>query len=136
MAASKEPHEERQNPTQAGASSPIDNEIDVGEVAINSQDGELYVKTDGGDIVAIGGGGSGDTGAGMVISATEPADKVTGMQWLDVSGDEPYVWIWDEDKWVEFPAGKSSGGSDTKYTLPVSVRGDEFSYHSTRTATR
>ena len=109
-----------------GLRAPIDNEIDVGEVAINSQDGELYVKTDGGDIVAIGGGGSGDTGAGMVISATEPADKVTGMQWLDVSGDEPYVWIWDEDKWVEFPAGKSSGGSGGTYTLPVSVRGDEI----------
>lgn len=108
-----------------GTKVPGANDIEVGEVAINSLDGELYVKTDGGNVVAIG-GGSGGTGAGMVISATEPSDKVTGMQWLDVSGDEPYVWIWDDDKWVEFPAGKTSGGSDSTYTLPVAVRGGDI----------
>lgn len=66
--------------------------------------------------------------AGMVISETEPAEdeRATGMQWLDVGGDEPFVWIWDEDKWVEFPAGKASGGSDTTYTLPVAVRGGDI----------
>jgi hypothetical protein len=110
-----------------GLRAPIDNEIDVGEVAINSQDGALYVKTDGGDVVEIGSSAD-STGAGMVISADEPADPVTGMQWLDVGGDEPYVWIFDEDKWVEFPAGKTSGGGggDGKLVLPVITRSGEI----------
>ena len=63
---------------------------------------------------------------GSFWSTPRPLYCVTGLQWLDVGGDEPYVWIFDEDKWVEFPAGKTSGGSDTTYTLPVAVRGDEI----------
>jgi len=43
------------------------------------------------------------SGGGMVVSATEPADKVDGMMWLDSTTAR--VWIWDEDKWLEFPAG-------------------------------
>lgn len=85
------------------------------------EDGEQYARQDGSwEIVE-------SSGAGMVISETEPDedDRVTGMQWLDVGGTEPYVWIWDEDKWVQFPA--SGGGSDDKtYTLPVSVRGGDL----------
>lgn len=108
-----------------GSGVPSPSGLDVGELAIDIAAGKLYTKI-GGSVVELGGGSSDATGAGMVISATEPVDKVTGMQWLDVSGDEPYVWIWDEDKWVEFPAGKTSGGSDTTYTLPVAVRGDEI----------
>ena len=46
-------------------------------------------------------------GAGMVISATEPKDPETGMQWLDSTTAK--VWIWDEDKWLEFPAAWSGG---------------------------
>lgn len=99
----------------------------VGEILIDTSTGTAYNLTDAGEVVALGGGGgSGAAGAGMVISADEPADPVTGMQWLDVGGDEPYVWIFDEDKWVEFPAGKTSGGSDSTYTLPVAVRGGDI----------
>ena len=55
---------------------------------------------------SIGGsGGEGGAGAGMVISPTEPSDPVTGMQWLDST--TAIVWIWDEDKWIEFPHGFS-----------------------------
>jgi len=46
-------------------------------------------------------------GAGMVISATEPTDVETGMQWLDSTTAE--VWIWDEDKWLQFPVGGGGG---------------------------
>jgi hypothetical protein len=106
-----------------GSGAPDPSGLDVGELAIDLAGATLYTKI-GGSIVELGGGGG--TGAGMVISATEPSDKVTGMQWLDVSGDEPYVWIWDDDKWVEFPAGKTSGGSGGTYTLPVAVRGGDI----------
>jgi len=50
----------------------------------------------------------GGTGAGLVISDTEPTDKVEGMQWLDTTTSQ--VFIWDGDKWLEFPAGSSGGG--------------------------
>ena len=102
-----------------GVRAPFPDEIDVGEVAINTAAGKLYVKTDGGDVVAVG-GSSGASGAGMVISATEPSDPVDGMQWLEST--TAIVWIWDEDKWLEFPAGKGGSDSDTTYTLPVSLR--------------
>ena len=52
---------------------------------------------------SIAGEGGAGTGAGMVISPTEPADPVTGMQWLDSTTG--LVFIWDDDKWIEFPHG-------------------------------
>ena len=52
-----------------------------------------------GQIDAIEPGGD---GAGMVISADEPSDPETGLQWLEASTGR--VWIWDDGKWLEFPA--------------------------------
>lgn len=104
-----------------GRGVPDADDLVVGEIAQDENTGTLYVKKRDGSVEPVG-----SAGAGMVISADEPADPVTGMQWLDVGGDEPYVWIFDEDKWVEFPAGKTSGGSGGTYTLPVAVRGGEI----------
>jgi hypothetical protein len=61
-----------------------------------------------------GGSSGGDSaGAGMVIQPTEPADPITGLQWMDSTTGR--IWIWDDDKWLELPAGgggdASSGGS-------------------------
>ena len=39
--------------------------------------------------------------SGMVISDAEPTEKVDGMQWLESTTGR--VWIWDADKWLEFP---------------------------------
>ena len=64
----------------------------------------------------IDGGG---VGAGMVISDKEPSDPADGMQWLDST--TAIVWVWDEDKWLEFPAGKTGpegppgSGSGSEY---------------------
>jgi hypothetical protein len=52
------------------------------------------------------GAGSDSAGAGMVIQPTEPTDPVTGLQWMDSTTGR--IWIWDEDKWLEFPAGGSA----------------------------
>ena len=106
-----------------GSGVPDATDLVVGEIAQDENTGTLYVKKNDGSVQSVG---SDSAGAGMVISADEPADPVTGMQWLDVGGDEPYVWIFDEDKWVEFPAGKTSGGSGGTYTLPVAVRFGEI----------
>ena len=80
----------------------------VGEILIDMRSGIAYTLNDAGEVVPVGGdGGEGSgTGAGMVISPTEPVDKVDGMQWLESTTAR--VWVWDEDKWLEFPA---AGGS-------------------------
>ena len=55
-----------------------------------------------------GGGSGGDvSGAGMVISETEPTDKVEGMQWLNPTNG--LVLFWDDAKWLQMPGG--AGGS-------------------------
>jgi hypothetical protein len=49
---------------------------------------------------AASGGGA---GAGMVISETEPTDRVEGMQWLNpING---LVLFWDDEKWLQMPGG-------------------------------
>ena len=54
--------------------------------------------------------GSGGAGAGMVISETEPTDKVEGMQWLNPTTG--LVLFWDGEKWLEMPGGVD--GADGK----------------------
>lgn len=104
-----------------GAGIPSADSLEVAEIAVDIVTGVLYTKTQDGEIVEIAGGGGG--GAGMVISATEPSDPVDGMQWLEST--TAIVWIWDEDKWLEFPAGKGGSEGGT-YFLPVALRsGDQ-----------
>ena len=69
------------------------------------------------DLFPEGGGSVNE--AGIVISATEPLNPYDGMMWLESTTSK--VWIWDENKWLEFPAASTSGDSVT-YTLPVALR--------------
>jgi len=57
------------------------------------------------------------SGAGMVISADEPVDPVEGMQWLDSTTAE--VWIWDGERWLEFPSTEGPAG-------PAGADGDAY----------
>ena len=45
-----------------GVRAPVPDDLDVGEVAVNTDAGHLYVKTDGGDVVRIGGDGTAKDG--------------------------------------------------------------------------
>jgi hypothetical protein len=65
-------------------------------------DGAVWFGTDSPD-------SAGGAGAGMVISETEPTDKVEGMQWLNPANG--LVLFWDDSKWLQMPGG-SSGSSD------------------------
>ena len=110
------------NKLGVGAPSPSD--LAVGEIAQDEQTGALYVKKLSGEVVEVSSDGAG-AGAGLVISPDEPVDKIDGMQWLDST--TAIVWIWDEDKWLEFPAGKGDdSGPDSTYTLPVSLRSGDI----------
>ena len=80
-----------------------------------------------------GGGSGGDvSGAGMVISETEPTDKVEGMQWLNPTNG--LVLFWDDAKWLQMPGSQDGAdGADgvweedangASYTGNVTVTGD------------
>ena len=68
------------------------------------KDGEQYARQDG-DWSLVE-----SSGAGLVISDSEPADPIEGLQWLDTTSAT--VWIWDGDKWLQFPAGGSGYDDD------------------------
>ena len=91
-----------------GSGVPAATELEVGELAIDTLAAKLYTKI-GNAVVELGGGSSDGSGAGMVISETEPADPETGLQWLEATTGR--VWIWDEGKWLEFPASCASDDS-------------------------
>jgi hypothetical protein len=70
---------------------------------------------------ASSGGGSGGSvsGVGMVISETEPTDKVEGMQWLETPADgDAVVWLWDGAVWLQMPTTGAAGkdGADGLWT--------------------
>ena len=92
-----------------GSGVPPDQSIQEAELAIDATSGNLYSKLTDGTVRQIN-GGSGD-GAGMVIQPDEPTDPVTGLQWMDSTTGR--IWIWDEDKWLEFPAGGSADAGDS-----------------------
>ena len=77
------------------------------ELALDIDVGTLYSKLSDGTITALN--DSGGTGAGMVIQPTEPTEdeRVTGLQWLDSTTGR--VWIWDDGRWLEFPANVPAG---------------------------
>ena len=87
-----------------------DNIVNVPELAEEApKDGEQYARQDGAWAVVNSGG------AGMVISADEPEPdaRVNGMQWLEATTG--IVWIWDEDKWLQFPAGGDASEEVEQY---------------------
>ena len=89
-----------------------------------------WVEVDGKWVWDAAGGGA---GAGMVISETEPTDKVEGMQWLNPTTG--LVLFWDDEKWLQMPttgaAGKdgkdavwSEDADGANYTGTVTVNGE------------
>lgn len=93
-----------------GAGTPGSDQLETAELALDVTRGDLYTKLDDGSVVQLNDIPDDAAPAGMVISATEPADPVDGMQWMDAT--TAIVWVWDEDKWLEFPAGGGGvGGS-------------------------
>jgi hypothetical protein len=96
-----------------GRGVPSADDLVVGEIAQDENTGTLYVKKSDGSVAPVG---SDSAGAGMVIQPDEPADPATGLQWLESTTGR--VWIWDENKWLEFPASSPQ-------SAPVIVSEDE-----------
>ena len=109
-----------------GIGKPSTDDLSAGEIALDTSTGTAYTKLSNGAIVEIGGPGGDSAGAGMVIQPDEPADPVTGLQWLESTTGK--VWLWDDDKWLEFPAacpdgGGSSGGGSGSWEHIETVSG-------------
>jgi hypothetical protein len=97
-----------------GTGQPSPDELKVGEIAIDTLTGALYTKQSDGSVVEIGGGSEGGSGGGLTISPTEPVDPSTGDMWLESTTGR--VWIWDEDKWLEFPCAGGDGAGYIEVT--------------------
>jgi hypothetical protein len=90
---------------------PTTAQLALGEVAINTYDGKLYIKKNNGteSIVEIGAGGGG--GASVSTSETPPASPSDGDLWWNTQNGVLYIWYVDTDsgQWVSI-YGLSSGG--------------------------
>ena len=80
----------------------------MSERVVDSPANHGWVDAGGGKWAWAGSGGSGGgAGAGMVISETEPADKVEGMQWLNPTNG--LLLFWDDEKWLQMPTTGAAG---------------------------
>ena len=76
----------------------------MSERIVNDPSLHGWVEVDGKWVWDASGGGA---GAGMVISETEPTDKVEGMQWLNPTTG--LVLFWDDEKWLQMPTTGAAG---------------------------
>ena len=79
---------------------PTTAQLALGELAINTNDGKLYLKKNNGteSIVEIGGGG----GSSVTVSATAPSSPQNGDQWFNSNDGSLAVYYVDADtgQWV------------------------------------
>jgi len=97
---------------------PTTAQLALGELAMNTFDGKLFIKTDQGgteSITEIGASGGGST---ITIASNPPASPTVGdIYWDDVDG-QAYIYYDDGDtqQWVSLSA---STASSTTATAPV-----------------
>ena len=108
-----------------GVRAPVPDDLDVGEVAVNTAAGRLYVKTDGDDIVEIGSdGGSG--GSAVTISETAPLGASVGDEWFCSKEGEEALYIFDGEVWFGIPVGGDVIAAK-KYELAAAARSGDVS---------
>lgn len=80
---------------------PTTSDLDLGEIAINTYDGKMYIKKDSGTptIVQIGGSSS---GASVTVSATAPSSPSAGDMWWNSTYGILYIYYNDGNtsQWV------------------------------------
>ena len=122
---------------------PVVGDLALGELAINTNDGKLFLKKDNGaaSIVEIGGSGS-----GVWRGDSPPSDKVAYPQWIDTTSGLEYTWYEDgtSNQWVQ-TQDTSQVVSLTQDILDLSVDltpqlggdldGNDFDMHSLKNVT-
>lgn len=76
---------------------PLTSDLALGELAVNTFDGKLYLKKDNGtaSIVEIGAGG----GSSVAVATTAPTSPVAGSMWW--KSDEGVMLVYTGSVWVE-----------------------------------
>ena len=100
---------------------PTTGQLALGELAVNTFDGKLFLKKDNGtaSIVEIGAGGGG--GTAFTSSATAPSAPAEGDEWFDEDTGILYTYITDSStsQWVEL--GTRTQGPQGPQGIPGTV---------------
>jgi hypothetical protein len=95
---------------------PTTGDLNLGELAINTYDGKLYLKKDSGtaSIVEVGAGGGGGGGT-FYQQTTAPTSFAAGDRWYDTTNGKLFTAVTDNSStiWVEFPGGTSYTSSSS-----------------------
>lgn len=109
---------------------PLVTDLVLGELAINTFDGKLYLKKNDGteSIVELGTGGGGGGSASVTISETPPTSPTSGNFWWDsVSGQLMIYYVGPNNSyWVE---------ASTNVTAPVTLQETFLSVSANTTLT-
>jgi len=100
---------------------PTTAQLALGELAVNTRDGKLFLKKDNGtqSIVEVGAGGGG--GTAFTSSATAPSAPAEGDEWFDEDTGILYTYITDSStsQWVEL--GTRTQGPQGPQGIPGTV---------------
>lgn len=111
--------------SSVAAKVPTTTDLALGELAVNTYDGKLYLKknvTGTETIVEIGAGG-GAGGGSYTISSTAPSSPLSGDRWIDSDTGIEYTYINDgtSSQWVQTVGSSVSIGGSSSITSFVSV---------------
>lgn len=92
---------------------PTTSQLALGELAMNTYDGKLFLKTDQSGteaIVEVGGGGN------ITISSTTPSSPDVGDIYWDSDEGNPYIYYDDGNtqQWVALVSSAGGGGGSTQ----------------------
>ena len=102
---------------------PVVGDLSLGELAVNTYDGKLYMKkNDGSDaIVEIGAGGT-------TVSATAPSSPSTGDLWYDTEDARTFVWTGTE--WVDAAPDSGYAVATTSDSAPANANDGDLWYRT------
>ncbi len=98
---------------------PTTGQLALGELAMNTFDGKLFIKTDQGGTESITEIGASAGGSTITIASTPPASPTVGdIYWDDVDGSA-YIYYDDGDsqQWVSLSAGSGSSAAGTSSVI-------------------
>lgn len=105
---------------------PTTTQLALGEIAVNTYDGKLFIKKNDGveQVVEVSGGGG-----GYSESSSPPASPSKGYRWLDTTSGILYIYNTDDNgsQWAEFSAPIEGPGFVASPDPPYSaIEGDEW----------
>ena len=103
---------------------PVVGDLSLGELAVNTYDGKLYMKkNDGSDaIVEIGAGGS------ITVDSSAPSSPSTGDLWYDTESARTFVWTGTE--WADAAPDSGYATATTGDSAPANANNGDLWYRT------